>query len=786
MPAINLTEGIVNQILWDEHDSTRFEKFCVELLSAHDGVSYVPTSSSWDLGRDGRAFSSTDENIPYLCGSLRDDVSNKVTEDIKRLKETTKVLALQFCSSQKMSETACASAKENIQKILTDCKTVQCNGSLQISTIVLRDDKYGRIFYKFYPGEIAAYRIFLNTPSDVDEQRNMTGMRLALTTQLNNDGDKLREELVCNIVLTILSSQKAVNQAILAKTVTDFLRLGSVVSMTYLQGSIDLLLSKKLIEIKDNKYTITKKGESQYCKSIEAGKRTLISGKKIFRDEIERETGRTMPDKDFELVWKILEDDFAGLFYQNGHQIICSIASIVNDNVSVDECLDISACIKKIAAKVERAFGASDRTEATPIARDISQAIVDLLHDSDSKAFEWMTGLCVNFVAICSLGLDPDAQGAVATKIKEMDLLLDTDIVISYLAEGEHNHGMIKKILEGWRSVGGKLMVPVPVLEEVTYHAHISYHDYKENQAHLHKYTDAQAVRYINNAFVRGYRACAIRNGLPFNFKSWNQYINNFHGKNENDYSLVEDDLKANGFSIVSDEIIDDELSKRIGDEIYNDKMKTKDSLPPTVKNIIDKSNRDGRLVATLIQMRKIGDHKRHVVVIISSSPVLAMTCKKQPELKGNSEPVMPVGALAFILSILPGTHYSLVSLKRLLFDSRLSDTVTPLQRRAMRIINNSTQYALAFSRRAALEREMKDQIRIMATERGFKKGELTEALSTQSGPEIDEMMVDLVYKSIDAIAYSKSEKENQKLKAELEAMKEENLKLRLRSKTNQ
>jgi len=83
MSSIGFTEAMARTILENELSSHRFERFCVALFSEVDGVEYVPTSASWDLGRDGRSVSARDDPaLAVICCSLRDDVDEKARRDV--------------------------------------------------------------------------------------------------------------------------------------------------------------------------------------------------------------------------------------------------------------------------------------------------------------------------------------------------------------------------------------------------------------------------------------------------------------------------------------------------------------------------------------------------------------------------------------------------------------------------------------------------------------------------------------------------------------------------------
>jgi hypothetical protein len=65
----------------------------------------VPTSASWDRGRDARAVGpARGTHAAVICGTLDPDLDAKSNQDLKRLAATSKPDRVIYCSSQKLSE----------------------------------------------------------------------------------------------------------------------------------------------------------------------------------------------------------------------------------------------------------------------------------------------------------------------------------------------------------------------------------------------------------------------------------------------------------------------------------------------------------------------------------------------------------------------------------------------------------------------------------------------------------------------------------------------------------
>src|SRR4051794_4142913 len=80
-----VSESMIHRILSEEASSTRFEDLCVELFTSVDGIEYVRTSRSWDLGQDGRASSPRTNDAPSICCSLTSNLNAKAKSDLERI-----------------------------------------------------------------------------------------------------------------------------------------------------------------------------------------------------------------------------------------------------------------------------------------------------------------------------------------------------------------------------------------------------------------------------------------------------------------------------------------------------------------------------------------------------------------------------------------------------------------------------------------------------------------------------------------------------------------------------
>lgn len=205
MSVLTLTPKLIDDILIAESNDSRFESFCIRLFSAADGVEYVGTGASWDLGLDGRPYSFFNiEKFPIICCSLQEKVTPNARKDVRRLLDTTKVSSMRHCSSQPISEHAHDKLIAALLKLASPITEIDVLGANHIRDIILRSKSLAKVFEQLYPGELANERAAMAASADND-QTHVSGMRLALSTQLSEDGEVLKNELLSGLILTSLS-----------------------------------------------------------------------------------------------------------------------------------------------------------------------------------------------------------------------------------------------------------------------------------------------------------------------------------------------------------------------------------------------------------------------------------------------------------------------------------------------------------------------------------------------------------------------------------------------------
>lgn len=753
--ARSFTEGMAKAILQGEESNARFENFCCELFSEVDGWEYVPTSRTYDRGVDGRIVGIRGGEVaPVICATLRVDVIDKAKEDAVRLKEKGQgVRAIRFCSTQRLTENLLEDIKKIFKQHCPEVETIMTDGLIQIESLAA---KHPVCFEKYYLAELANLRSALAVSKVDSQQVQMTGMRIALTTQLGDDACALREDLQRNLVLTSLSDCKSRTLGKICKQVSKMLHLPKTIQLGYIEQALDSLKMMRYVNESNGKYLITELGREEVKSRTEKGSGMLTEGQTLIRNLLRALTGEELEPDSFAKLWDVIQDEIANMFLANGIYIVNSIESIIKNETTVADHPDFRGAIQRLGDKVSSMdiFGPRKLT--------IGQAVIDMFQENTSDAFKWLGDLGAIYVSLCSLGLEETSQQQIEERLRELDLLLDTDVILSLLSPGEPKHDPVEEVVNCWKRIKGRVCVVPCVLEETSYHAWISQRDYEETWRILGKMNDSDALHLLENVFVRGFRVEARGKYQP---AQWNYYIGQFRGAEAYDYRKIQEILKDYSIVTISEENIDNAFSTRVTNNLLGLIAPEGGSLDD--QEIVDKCKRDGRLMAVLLRDRKQKEKVGGTVLIISSSRKLRDVCKRFKVNLGKPEPVVPIGSIAYFLSLVPGANLSFSVLRKILFDTGFPTKLHGLERRALRVVQASEEYFVPFARRGALVVKMREKINEVAEERGRKAYELEKDI-VMGKKEVAEDVATIVASSVDSISKSKSEKKIEQLESKI------------------
>lgn len=756
--SLTLTQGIVTQVLEQEDYPKRFERFCVDLFSRLDGVDYVCTSSSWDLGRDGRGTAGPiPEGQPFICCSLDERIKAKAIADLKKLVQHVNPSAVRVCSSKKLSEKQIESIEVELQRVAPKAK-VKTEGQTQIVTLASR---YPDVFEKHYSGEISSIKKLLLSASS-DSSSELSGLRVALVAQFQDNALELRSELTEVLILDALarSKTKALSNRVLSKAVSETLHLGQVIDQKYLEPAIERLESKHFVSRASGVVTLTELGREQYAARLGTAGLRLLEGRRDIHAELENLLGEPLEASTFDELWRLLESELSDLFMSNGAVVIEAISSISDLRTSLKDHEVVADKLRQISEQITRGqIGGA-------LCDDVAQAVSDLFVQRESRAFKWLTFLCAVFVGLCSLGLEPSSQAQIEKTLSTTDLLLDTDIVISFLALGEPDYDSVNRIVKAWRSMGGRIVVTSSVVREVAYHAWISDAEFSSTASLPSDLDDASAHALIRNAFVRGFvrisRADRSR-------KRWNLYIREFRGRSGKDTSKIVGILKEEGLIVLESEE-GDQLAEDVARRIMTLRKAARKPSIDSEKQLTDKSNRDGEMVAAAVAWVRASDDSDRCAAIVSSSTVLRRACDELADSLDHRAFVLPLSAVGYLLAFLPRAKISIAGIQQVLFGAGFQDRISDLEQKALRVIAASKEYSLGTSRRGTLKKLVRAGLKKAASLRGRPIDELEGRIlsETEDGEQI---LTEVVAGAIDEIGTSRLYDENVRLKKENEAL---------------
>ena len=575
-------EAIAELILQTESNSYRFENFCLAVVGKHEGVKYLPTSQSWDMGRDGRASGrglGTHANI--LCATLNAELDGKAEADVLRLTASAAPDRIAYCSSQKLSELRCDEISAALQRHAQG-RSIIVYGAKQLASMA---NDHQDLFEHFYGAELQEIRatILSERPSGAPS----AGLRLALLAFGSSEGSELRDELLRSAILDRLPRDLPITVQEMAASFSADLGLPKVLPSTFLLNALECARQEGLVAPDGLRWRLTEKGEEEQSKLPLQGVKQLLEGREVVRSGIEQLIGKKFTPQQFEAVWTAALDGLSGMFYAGGLEVIRGIDELLSGELSNEPAVNLRY-------ELERAMRRAVSVIATNDLRDETyRALLDLFTERQGAAFDWLTRVSERFVALCSLGLEHETGAALRETLTAQRLVLDSDIILDFLCEGEADHSASRDLLVNWISIGGRILVSPIVLEEVAHNAWISEKDFQGTEILLGKLAMWELRRYIRNPFVRtfhSYKAPASK---------WNAYIGQYRGNSSGDYtkirSLLREKLKVEDLPAAYDENLSKEISEFIRRLHYRNSSDAEE-----LEDVTYKVERDGRLMASL------------------------------------------------------------------------------------------------------------------------------------------------------------------------------------------
>src|ERR1039457_1491003 len=522
---MKITHGAAKAVIIADDSTSRFERFCIDLLNAVEGgANIVSTSKSWDMGRDGRGVTRTGTTI-FICCSLTNEVDSKSSSDIKRLKaNASKIDRVYFCSSQALSEFRCNEIETEVRKLLDKSSQIVVYGCQQLTDYAIR---FTDALLSHYKSEITdVIKMLEGTTKASGPEAN--SLRLALIATGGENTLTIRAEIYKASLREVLKTHdKSLGD--ICRDISNTFKLNRSLPEIIIKEQLNELIEIGEINVNDKKYSLTDLGKRNLIAGEENAMEELLTGRNVIKNSIEILIGSKLTDQHYNLIWNKLQEELAVLFYNRGQQMVEALSIIIGDGnkktkLSKDELFFIE----------ELSISVASVTSSPDLKIQIKTAISDMFTEKNGPAFNWLLQICSAFIAICSLGLESIVGQAISHILTKLILVFDTDVVLSLLSEGEADHDSVDAIVTRWHSLGGKIFVASPVLEEVAHHAWIAQYDFDQVKSWLPG-TDEDRQRFIENAYVRGFaHHIANRKARASN---WFRYIEQYRAKDKWDYS---------------------------------------------------------------------------------------------------------------------------------------------------------------------------------------------------------------------------------------------------------
>ena len=755
---MQITHGAAKAVIIADDSTSRFERFCIDLLNAVEGgANIVSTSKSWDMGRDGRGVTRTGTTI-FICCSLTNEVDSKSSSDIKRLKgNASKIDRVYFCSSQALSEFRCNEIEAEVRKILDKSSQVVVYGCQQLTDYAIR---FADVLLSHYKSEINDVIKMLEGTTKVSGPE-ANSLRLALIATGGENTLTIRAEIYKASIREVLKTHdKSLGD--ICRDISNTFKLNRSLPEIIIKEQLNELIEIGEINVTDKKYSLTELGKSNLVAGEENAMEELLTGRNVIKNSIEILIGSELTDQHYNLIWNKLQEELAVLFYNRGQQMVEALSIIIGDGnkktkLSKDELFFIE----------ELSISVASVTASPDLKIQIKTAISDMFTEKNGPAFNWLLQICSAFIAICSLGLESIVGQAISHILTKLILVFDTDVVLSLLSEGEADHDSVDAIVTRWHSLGGKIFVASPVLEEVAHHAWIAQYDFDQVKSWLPG-TDEDRQRFIENAYVRGF-AHHIANRKA-RVSNWFRYIEQYRAKDKWDYSKILDLVKKEyAIELLAPRASEDEELEAKVRKFLQDKADEKGV--GSIDIAYDKAKRDAQLysaiVSNLTKFRR-RDSETSCYLVSSAKRLTQLETEFHETLEEHI--VITISMVLYILSLVPGVSLGLSAMKSFLFDERKYNYGSDFERTLLRVIKESSEYDMPWARRSLLIKEVKNKVLDNARRKTEnKKRSTTIILSHSLKPENMAETVGLIKASLDTIAVdTKLEKENIELKKQI------------------
>ena len=359
-------------------------------------------------------------------------------------------------------------------------------------------------------------------------------------------------------------------------------------------------------------------------------------------------------------------------------------------------------------------------------------ALLDLFTERQGEGFDWLTKVAERFVTLCAIGLEATSSEAIQETLISQRVVLDSDIILSYLCKAEPDHAASRDLLTAWLEIGGKILVSPVVLEEVAHNAWISDNDFRGTESFLGRLQYQELTRYIKSPFVRTFHT------LNAPAPQWQFYIGQYRGNSSGDYSkilaLLRQRLKVEVLPAAFDESLKDRIISFI-----RQLPKSINSDAEHIEDMTYKVERDGRLLASIASARLNNEASGNdsPIVLLSSSVILRRVELTFSTELGHSHLVFNKRAFSYLLASVPQSTLGADTLRRALFEFGSHGRLRSHDRRALRIIRSTGIIDMPWAERTMLRQHLSKAIKTESERRGLSRRKIQDQISSSAVPEM-------------------------------------------------
>lgn len=681
--------SLVKHVLLEGGTPWDFERFCARHFSEVEGIDYLSTSRSYDLGRDARSVTVLGEGESFVVASLQEEgLPEKAVLDVSKLvNHSARPAKIVICFAGLRSEQARVAVERHVRRAHPRQPLVVMGMDQLLDQI----GRHPSTFQSFYEHAIDELRRQLE-PADRSSQDSIRlGFRVLLATELDGDAQVLRKNILRGLILQALRSHTPTDPEKLLRAISTSIGATRPVHSSYIESALLELAKEQLIEVgEDGRIRRrTNSMESLTATGVEAATRALL-GFGALKRSLATHFGDLLRDRDYSEVWRATKEGLVELFQQYGVEVvefIYGISDEANSKAKVSPPGNISVGLHRIAISLEHLnLNLKDKELAKLI-----QIFPTALLDGDTGARHWIANLCLGYVCACSLGLHPDALKRMEVRLQTWDIIPDTHVVLSAIGQGEPDHQATVHLLKQWRAAKGSIVAIEPVMRETLNHATICREIVNRwaDSASRRRYRRNSASIPDANVFLRGAKA---KYGAEIGPKIVNDYLAQFFSPSGDTSYLAQILFDDFNFTPAREVVLDKQLEKSLLTLIAQRRLDPNSTEGFADTNAKARCAYDAAILAYLAALRVLDRPSKRVSVLLSHANHLRSTAEEFHSRFGFMSVTVDPQCLMFALSLIPGVAFNLKSMEAALFGAAFQHEVWMQEELARKVATRFAQ----------------------------------------------------------------------------------------------